>query len=344
MTTTPDRTAWSTGGPEEVADGVTRLPLPVSVEGLHAVNVYVLVGPDGVDLVDAGDAAAVRPDRLHQALLGIGSSLDAVRRVLVTHVHPDHYTLAPPIRRRAGAQIHLGAGERPNLAALNRLLRGEREPNVEADLARVGGEALRPALDPRRMRGRRGEEVESPDVWTADGDELIVAGGTLTAMATPGHTRGHVVYRDDARGHWFTGDHVLPHVTPSIGYESAPVRTALGDYLDSLHRLLARPDGVLLPAHGPTGPSTHARAAELVEHHETRLAATLDAVEDGGSTAYEVAQRLHWTRHERRFADLDPWHRYLAAVETAAHLDVLVARGALSTDDAGRPDRYRPGG
>ncbi|MFJ8600099.1 hypothetical protein ACIREM_15505 [Streptomyces shenzhenensis] len=49
----------------------------------------------------------------------------------------------PPIRRRAGAQIHLGDGERPDLAALNRLLRGEREPNAEADLPRVGGQALR---------------------------------------------------------------------------------------------------------------------------------------------------------------------------------------------------------
>jgi glyoxylase-like metal-dependent hydrolase (beta-lactamase superfamily II) len=147
-----ERSAWYTEGPEEVADGVVRLPLPVGVDGLHAVNVYVLRGDfpsdlrsdpnDGVTLVDAGDAAEVRPDALDEALRGIGASLSAVRRVLVTHVHPDHYTLAPPIRQRSGATVHLGEGEQENLAEQNRLRRGEREPRVRADLERCGATEL----------------------------------------------------------------------------------------------------------------------------------------------------------------------------------------------------------
>ncbi len=342
-----DRTAWYTDGPEEVADGVVRLPMPVGVDGLHAVNVYVLRGEDDrVDLIDAGDAAEVTPARLDEALRGVGASITAVRRVLVTHVHPDHYTLAPPVRQRSGATVHLGEGERDNLGALNRLLRGERTANIVDDLERVGGTELTPELDPARLAGRRGPEIEGPDVWVTDGTELSVGTGRcLTAVSTPGHTRGHVVFHDAGSALWFSGDHVLPHITPSIGFESAPVLTALGDYLSSLRLLLDRPDGLLLPAHGPVRDSTHGRARELLEHHEERLADTLDAVHDGGSTSYEVAARLRWTRHERRFPDLEAWHRFLASTETAAHLEVLVDRGLVErTDPRGKAEVFRPTG
>lgn len=342
-----DRSSWYTEGPEEVGDGVVRLPMPVGVDGLHAVNVYVLRGDDGrVDLVDAGDAAEVTPDRLDEALRGVGASITAVRRVLVTHVHPDHYTLAPPVRERSGATVHLGEGERNNLGALNRLLRGERDSNTLVDLDRVGGTELTPELDPARLAGRRGPEVGEPDVWITDGTELSVgAGHCLTAVATPGHTQGHVVFHDAGRALWFSGDHVLPHITPSIGFESAPVLHALGDYLSSLRLLLDRPDGLLLPAHGPVRDSTHGRARELLEHHEERLADTLDALHDAGSTSYEVACRLRWTRHDRRFPDLDPWHRYLASTETAAHLEVLVDRGlVVRAAPRGPAEVFRPTG
>lgn len=339
-----DRRGWFENGAEQVADHVVRVPMPVSVDGLHAVNVYVLAdpaGPDwGTDLIDAGDAAAVTPDRLHEALQGVGHSLDVVRRVLVTHVHPDHYTLAPGVRARTGATVHLGAGEQPNLEAMNRLRRGERVANASTDLERTGAEPLRERLDPRRMTGQQGPEVEGPDTWTTDGEVFDVGGGRLRVHATPGHTRGHVVFHDAGRALWFTGDHVLPHITPSIGYQSAPVRTSLGDYLASLRLVLAQPDGLLLPAHGPTGPSVHARAAELVEFHEERLRATRAAVADTGSSAYEVAGRLRWTRHDTAYADLEPWHALMAATETAAHLDVLVERGELARVD-GAPDHYR---
>ena len=48
-----------------------------------------------------------------------------------------------------------------------------------------------------------------------------------------------------------------------------------------------------------------------------------------------MAQRLRWTRRERAFAELDPFNQMLAVIETAAHLDVLVARGsvAMALDD-----------
>jgi hypothetical protein len=86
-------------------------------------------------------------------------------------------------------------------------------------------------------------------------------------------------------------------------------------------------DARLLPAHGPVAGSAHARVAQLLEHHDDRLADTLGALGAQTLTAYAVAARLHWTRRRIAFADLDDFNQMLAVNETAAHLDVLVARG-----------------
>jgi hypothetical protein len=97
--------------------------------------------------------------------------------------------------------------------------------------------------------------------------------------------------------------------------------------MTSLTAMRALPDLRLLPAHGPVAPSVHARVDELLEHHEHRLALSLEIIRGASLTAYQVAAELPWTRHEHRFSTLDIFNGTLATLETLAHLDVLVARG-----------------
>jgi glyoxylase-like metal-dependent hydrolase (beta-lactamase superfamily II) len=126
---------------------------------------------------------------------------------------------------------------------------------------------------------------------------------------------------------------VLPTITPSIGFEPVPVAQPLGDFMGSLTKVRGLPDLTLLPAHGPVAPSTHARVDQLLEHHEERLRLSLEALEAGAFTAYDVAGALPWTRHERRLADLDSFNAALASLETKAHLELLVARGLATRSD-----------
>src|SRR5262249_61462225 len=84
----------------------------------------------------------------------------------------------------------------------------------------------------------------------------------------PRPRRGHVVLRDAAAGLLFAGDHVLPHITPSIGFEAVPSPHPLQDFLSSLQLVRSLPDMRLLPAHGPVAPSAHARIDELFAHHD----------------------------------------------------------------------------
>ncbi len=169
---------------------------------------------------------------------------------------------------------------------------------------------------------------EKPDIWLEPG-EYAVGTRLLEAVATPGHTKGHLVYHDLEAGILFAGDHLLPTISPSIGFELGEWELPLASYLTSLEAILRRPDARLFPAHGAPGPSAHARATELLEHHEVRLGETSRVLEDAGATtAAGVARKLTWTRRRRGYDELDDFNKMIATCETIAHLDVLVARGS----------------
>jgi glyoxylase-like metal-dependent hydrolase (beta-lactamase superfamily II) len=327
-----DRHAWTEPGVEDLAGGVYRIPLPLPMDGLRAVNVYAITDDQGVDLIDAGMALVQARERLTKGLRQIGYELGDIRNFFVTHIHIDHYSLAVELRQTLHNVITLGDGERANIAALHDMARGRSNRIFGGDLHRLGADELAAVLTAaQERRGMpRFTEWEEPDRWLADGTELDLRSRTLRAVHTPGHTRGHVVFHDAAAKMMFSGDHVLPHITPSIGFEAAPHRLALSDYLSSLRRTLALPDSRLLPAHGPVTGSTHDRVNELLAHHDLRLAETRQAVQAGHATAFEVAKAIKWTRRQLVFSELDPVSQFLAANETAAHLEVLAIRGQLA--------------
>lgn len=161
------------GGIVELAAGVHQLtPQP-------GINCWVLRGDDGITLVDAGLAAP----GLRRALRPLGVRPRDVRRVLLTHGHPDH----------AGG--------------LSRLPRGDAAPPVlvgVGDLATVRGEAPQPPSDPSTRLGRLVNALPAPPGFgetdpvpragaLRDGDEVPLAGGTRV-VATPGHSPGHVAF------------------------------------------------------------------------------------------------------------------------------------------------------
>ncbi len=363
-----DRHGWTEEGAHPVAPGVHRIPLPLPSDALRAVNVYAIEAAGGLVLIDSGWALANARDQLERSLAAIGAGLPDVRRFLVTHLHRDHYTQAIAVRRLFGTTVALGAEEKHSidrlvssqfrpLGAQLTMLQSAGATAVAGQLAAltiidVVGRGDEPA-------GVRGSELgvpghpdllpgdtfaaalgyEAPDEWIAAGQEFDLGTRTLTAVHTPGHTRGHVVFADAAAGLLFAGDHVLPHITPSIGFEESPSAMPLRDYLQSLRVVRAMPDMRLLPAHGPVSPSTHARVDELADHHASRLQAMADVLSDGEHTGYEVAIAVPWTSRRRKLADFDLMNQMLAIGETMYHLDLLVAQ-SLAVSRTG-PDGIR---
>jgi glyoxylase-like metal-dependent hydrolase (beta-lactamase superfamily II) len=331
-----DRHAWTEPKVEDLGGGVHRIPLPLPLDGLKAVNVYAITDPGGVDLIDAGMAIVATRERLAEGLRQLGYEFGDVRNFLVTHIHIDHYSLAVELRREFRSLISLGEDERANMIATREMINGTGGHRVfGADsLRRLGAIELIGSLAALERQGPMFADWEDPDRWVADGTDLDLRTRTLRAVHTPGHTRGHLIYHDAASQIMFAGDHVLPHITPSIGFEPAGNRMALRDYLSSLARTLTLPDARLLPAHGPVTGSTHERVNELLAHHDLRLAEIHQAVLAGHATPYEVARAIRWTRRHRPFTDLDLFSRILSVNETAAHLEVLLARGQVTRESS----------
>ncbi len=343
-----DRNAWAEPGVEDLGDGLYRIPLPLPGDALTAVNVYAMAGDDGVDLIDAGMALVQARERLTGALAQLGYGLPDIRNFFITHIHQDHYTLAVELRTTLRGLITLGAGERANMDAIRDVAEGRAEVGFIEMLPRMGAAELaaqvRELLGPRFADPQPKLEWSDPDRWLPDG-----------AVHRPA--------RPDAARHPHARAHQRPRRVPRRGGRAAvrwrpraaahhPVdRLPAGhhpvcrstQYLGSLRLMLALPDTRLLPAHGPVQPSTHARVHQLLEHHETRLAQTLAAATAGPVTAFQAAGALPWTRRQRKLAELDVMNQLLATGETAAHLEVLVARGQLARERSAEGiDRYGP--
>jgi glyoxylase-like metal-dependent hydrolase (beta-lactamase superfamily II) len=324
----PDSGAgWTEPGAWKVSEGVYRIPLPLPNDGLRAVNVYALETDAGLTLVDGGWAIPAARSVLDSSLRSIGYDVADIRSFLVTHMHRDHYSMASFLALETGATTALGKGEH---AALEMIRAGEdalRESMASA-LVAAGAEDLARLLpaDPEATAVAKGAD-RMPDRWL-DGRLAIPLGErVLDAVPTPGHTPGHYVFVDHDTGSLFAGDHLLPTITPSIGFTFPLPESPLADFLTSLATLRPMPDLTILPAHGPVAPSSHARIDELLAFHEERLQLCGRALGVTGRPAAEVAATLPWTRHQRAFAELDPFNRRLAVLETRAHLEVLVSRG-----------------
>ena len=145
-------------------------------------------------------------------------------------------------------------------------------------------------------------------------------------MATPGHTANHLAFSLLQAGILFSGDHVMAWSTTIV----APPDGAMGDYMASLERLLARDDRLYLPAHGGpvVEPARYVRS--LRAHRKMRQRAILDRLQKGDRTIAGIVQNI--------YRGLDPKLHGAAALSVFAHLEELVAQGLVSSADTVRLD------
>jgi len=180
-----------------------------------------------------------------------------------------------------------------------------------------------PAADRAGLRSRHSQDV-MPGLRTglgvADGHLLHVGDRTLGLVHTPGHTAGHICVVDHDERLIFTGDHVLPTITPKIGITSASTadRDSVAEFGASLRRVAQWPDYSVLPAHQYAFRGLTERCDELQAHvgqRQGEIRAIL--AEDSRVTVWQVAERVRWSRG---WDNLDPANRRAALAETLAHV------------------------
>ncbi|MCX8564898.1 MBL fold metallo-hydrolase [Mycolicibacterium mucogenicum] len=316
---------------------MARIPLPLPLPDLTVVNAYAVGTDAGVTLIDPGWATADSEAALIDGLHALGYEVSDVRQILVTHAHWDHYTQAVKWRDDLGIELMLGAEERHSISAFDAL--AGVHPNQVPVLHRAGAPALAEAVAALQWETyEQGMPFTAPDRWLRGGDVVDAGGASITVRATPGHTRGHMVF--EISGMAFTGDHLLPRITPSVAFERAPEKLPLRSFLQSLQLFVELPDARMLPAHGGTDHYTRRRAQELLDHHDERLSIVADLVSSGAATAFEVAARMRWTRRDRALTELETVHQMTAVLEVLAHLELLVTQGLLCVDESGDVNNF----
>ena len=339
---------------ERIADSVWSIPVPFPDNPLRYTLSYLLLGDGEAVVVDPGWNSDEGWEHLLAGLAVAGIGPTQVTCIAVTHYHPDHHGMTARLQQACGAPVAMGQDERwrshpadPSAAAA--------EDRSQLTFWGVPSDRLEEIA----MPGHRVSVVPAlpvPDLRLADGGLLPLAGRSVRTIATPGHTPGHICLLDEDNSLLFTGDHVLPRISPHISLERGGLENPLASYFDSLAVLArrmgdeggmgddggmgdgggdggtgggrdegARDSVEVCPAHEYRFSGIRKRIAILEAHNRARsqeVAAVLDASHP--TTVWEVAKELTWSRG---WDALRGYSLRFAIAETASHLVYLRARG-----------------
>jgi glyoxylase-like metal-dependent hydrolase (beta-lactamase superfamily II) len=303
----------------EVAAGVFELRLPIPFEdGL--VNVFLFPDEDETDLLDCGMNTEESVEAIRSAVKQVGAK--RIRRLVVTHIHPDHYGAAGVFAGEGLADLYLHRLEVPLVypryvdfedlvSEVRAYLFVNGVPEDEAEVLSNSQRALSQIVKP------------AVPAVQLDGAETIELGHRrLRVEWTPGHSPGHVCLYDETDKLLFAGDHVLPELSPNIGLHPQSTPDPLHEYLDGLRRMAGYGPRLILPAHGRPFTDAGSRVTALTAHHYKRMGQIEAIVARGERTAWQVALEL-WGPRENLY------EKRLALQEGLAHLQALAVEGRL---------------
>ncbi len=202
----------------------TISPDLIQLTRLHFVNAYLVREDDGFTLVDTTLGGGAAKDLIGAARAAGGE----IVRIALTHGHGDHAGGVDAIRASLGDGVPLYLGE--------------------ADARYWAGEL------PQKLPGMWPKVETAPDVRLSGGERI----GSLEVVASPGHTPGHVAFRDTRDGSVLCGDVFTTYGRVAItnhfywrfplAYNATADR---GEDLRSARTLRALDPSRLLPGHGP---------------------------------------------------------------------------------------------
>lgn len=311
----------------------TTLPFPSPLAFSFG---YLVAAERGVVAVDLGWNSDESWEAFQVGLKRAGFGLDSLVGVVVTHVHPDHYGLADRVQKHSDAWIAMHPAELPHVVRDEQAIR-TRIDEMTVWLSRCGvPQDVLDEINSEEAELASGFASVSPDILLNDGDKVPGTGGSLVALHTPGHTPGHLCFHDTERNVVFTGDHVLPRVTPNVSRRPGYGEDPLSDYSASLERIRVASDALVLPGHEWAFDDLSPRVQFLQQHQDDRAREVEAVVDSGAETTWEITQALTWARP---FTQLVSRGRRQAIGETQAHLYRLLYEGRLELN-ASSPERW----
>lgn len=306
------------GAPLPVADGVywLRMPLPFA---LDHINLWLLRDDDGWTIIDTGFGTDVTK-QLWERIFAEHLDRRPVKRIIVTHLHPDHLGLAAWLAERFAVDVWMTLAE----FLLAHTVWAARDGDALTDLAglyeRHGLDQARSAMIANRAGAYRSGVPSLPMTLRRliDGDCVTIDKRRWRVIIGRGHSPEHAALHCESLGLLISGDMVLPKITTNVSVAPfEPDGNPLGLFLDTLQRFADLPrDTLVLPSHGAVFRGLHARLAQLAEHHEERFGVVLQACTQPRSAAELLG---HLFKRE-----LDAHQLSFAMGEAIAHLNYLM--------------------
>ena len=310
---------------EEILPDLYRVVVPLPDNPLKEINSYIIPSSERSLVIDTGMNREECRLTLEAGLDEIGIDLERTD-FFATHLHADHQGLIPTLMR-SGSRAYMGERDVESM-------------NVDADAWSKGGamgeyaarsgfpaEELEDSL--RNHPGfKYGSQALVNFIRVKEGDSFEVAGYTLRALETPGHTYGHVCLYEPERRLLLSGDHVLGDITPNLQVWSDD-QDPLDLYLKSLRKVGELPVELCLPGHRSLIEDFPRRIDELIEHHRERANEVLAILETDARTPYQTAAEMSWDIRARSWAEFPVMQRWFATGEALAHLRYLENLGKL---------------
>ncbi len=321
----PFETRPATGETIEIRPGVhwIRMRLPMQ---LNHINLWLLEDGDGWTIVDTG----IRNDETTQAweqLFAGAMRGRPIKRVIVTHMHPDHIGLAGWLCRRFKVELWISRTEYlmcRNLAADT----GQEAPFEGLHFYRAAGFPEELLENYKARFGGFGHGLyKLPNAFRRiiDGDEIEIGGRTWRIVSGNGHSPEHSCLWCPEENLFISGDQILPKISSNVSvHPTEPEANSLQDWLDSCAKLRGIvPDAALvMPAHNEPFLGAGLRLTELIDMHETNLE-KLHALCAEPKRAVDCFPALFRSRITEGLYGM-------ATGESLAHLNCLRARGLMS--------------
>jgi glyoxylase-like metal-dependent hydrolase (beta-lactamase superfamily II) len=313
----------------EVSPGIHQLKVPIPNNPLGFLNAYLVKTSDGSLLIDTGwntdEAFNSLQDQLHAA--GVG--WQDLKYIFITHAHPDHYGLVGRLVKLTPAKLIIHKIERSFLQS--RYLDTGPLMDEMNEWMRINGvpEDVRASMKNASLDMLGLVNVAMPDMVVAGGEHLQLGDNQFEIIWTPGHSPGHICLYEPNKRLFFSGDHVLPRITPSVGMHAQSIGNPLADYLNALHHVATLPADLVFPAHGDVFTGLAARVAEIEEHHAERTREIVTAIGGGSLNAYQISGLIRWSTGGVPWENLPRFQQRMAVTETIAHLELGFAQSLL---------------
>ena len=314
----------------EVAPGIIQLKIPIPNNPLGNLNCYLIEGTEGWLMVDTGWFTPETFDSLKKGLKKWEIDLTDIATIVITHIHPDHFGLAGRIKQISPKiELLMHRFEADLIESRYIKLRDLRQ-KIGAMLSRHGVPQYKISeLESSSLPAMEYVRITAPDGTLYGGEKIFTGTYGLEVIWTPGHSIGHICLYEPKNQLLFAGDHILPKITPSVGYHTQSGDNPLGDYLNALRKLENLPVEKVLPAHEDIFLDLRGRIGEIIEHHKERSEEIGEVISTGPKSAYEISSQITWNVKDPGWDNMPPLNKRLAVMETLAHLEHMRWKGQV---------------